>query len=99
MTDQLVALEADRTAAIKTSVTSISRNSAIAVIALTFTAITLLAALGSGAGWWGVAPVLFTGWTSTAAIALLCVRWDSWAVGTATLGGGLTAITVALSAI
>ncbi len=90
---------ADRAANITTSLTSISRSSSIAIIALTFTAITLLAALGAGAHWWGIAPVLFTGWTSTATIALLCIRWDSWAVGTATIGGALTAITTALSAI
>ncbi len=89
--------EADRAAGVYTSISVLSRPAAVGVVAFVFFAITLLAAIG--VAWWGALPLLFAGWTAAAVLALLCVRWDSWAVSAGALGGGLTAITAALAVI
>jgi len=89
--------ERDRAAGVVTTAAKLSRPAAIATIIAALAALTLLA--GLGAAWWTAAPAVFLGWTSTAVVALLCVRWDDWAAGAAALGFGLTAIVTAAQAI
>jgi len=91
--------EADAAAGVTTTASALTREGAVVLVGLIYATITLLAALGAWGGWWGVAPVLFAGWTSTAVVALLCVRWDSWAAGVAAVGGGLAAFSAAFAAI
>ena len=91
--------EVDKAAGVNTTVSVMSREGAIVLIGFIYAGVALLAALGAVYGWWGVMPLLFAGWTSTAVVALLCVRWDSWAAGCAALGGGLVAFAAAFGAI
>ncbi len=91
--------EADAAAGVSTTASALTREGSVVLIALIYATITLLAALGAWSGWWGVAPVLLAGWTSTAVVALLCVRWDSWAVGLGAVGGGMAAFSAAFAAI
>jgi len=101
LTQLLIAMtrdrERDRAAGVVTTAAKLSRPAAIATITAALAALTLLA--GLGAPWWTAAPAVLLGWTSTAVVALLCVRWDDWAAGAAATGFGLTAIVTAAQAI
>jgi len=90
---------ADRAAGVNTTVSLMTREGAIVLVAVVYATVALLATLGAVYGWWGVVPVLLAGWTSTAVVALLCVRWDNWASGFAAIGGGLIAFAAAFGAI
>lgn len=90
--------DADRAAGVVTTASRLSRPAAIALLVVWSTAVTLLAGIGAAAGWWGIAAVVFTGWTGTAVVAFFCARWDSWGVTASMLGYSLTAVAVAVTA-
>lgn len=90
--------QADVAAGIVTTVSKRSHESAVALLAIWSLAIPLLTGIGVAAGWWGPAPVVLAAWTSTAVVALFCLRWDSWGAGVAIAGAGLVAMTAAAGA-
>jgi hypothetical protein len=83
--------EADLAAGADTIATKLSRPGAVAIVALLGAGVTLLAGLGA-IGWWGVTPVILSGWTGAAVIAGFIARWDGWAIATAIYGYGLVTL-------
>lgn len=89
----------DQAKGVTTTASAMTREGGVVYVGIVYAGASLLAALGAGAGWWGIAPVLLAGWTLCAVLVLLCLRWDSWAVGAGAVGGGLVAFTTAFGAI
>jgi|GEM_PF-6730202 len=90
--------EADLAVGSETIATKLSRPGAVAVVATLGAGVTLLAGLGA-VGWWGVAPVILSGWTGAAVAAALVARWDGWAVAISIYGYGLVALVAGAGAL